>query len=82
MKNQFDKASSLELDAILLPPWTEYVGKVVHISDGNITLETVQRTTIPISSEVLDNWKTVIQKGRNIGILALDDGTIRVRSVP
>lgn len=82
MKQQVEKASSIEQDAVPLPPWTECVGKVVHISDSSITLEALQRISIPISTDVLAKWKTVIQKDKRIGILVLDDGTIKVRRVP
>jgi hypothetical protein len=63
---------------VSLIPWTEYVGKVVDVTDDRITLQVVWHFSISISSDVLK--KSKIRKGEYVGILMLDDGSIRVRS--
>jgi hypothetical protein len=81
MKKIILQASSTSLDVPLIP-WTEYVGRVVDVTDNSITLETVYRVLVPISPDALSKWKRVIQKDNDEAVLALDDGSIRVREVP
>jgi hypothetical protein len=80
MENIIQKISSTSLDVPI--PWTEYVGRVVDVTHSSITLETVYRVLIPISPDALSKWKDIIQKDNDVAILALDDGSIRVRKVP
>lgn len=74
-------SSSTNLEEVPLIPWTEYVGKVVDITDNRISLEAIYHVLIPISPDALNNCRTVIQKDNHVAILALDDGRIRVRKV-
>jgi hypothetical protein len=62
---------------VSLIPWTEYVGKVVDVTDDRITLQVVWHFSASITSDVLK--KSKIRKGEYVGILMLDDGSIRVR---
>ena len=65
---------------VSLIPWTEYVGKVVDVTDDRITLQVVWHFSVSIASDVLK--KSKIRKGEYVGILMLDDGSIRVRRAP
>jgi hypothetical protein len=80
MENIIQKISRTSLDVPI--PWTEYVGRVVDVTDSGITLETVYRVLIPISPDALSKWKDIFQKDNDVAILVLDDGSIRVREVP
>jgi hypothetical protein len=64
-----------------LNPWTEYVGKVLDVNEGSVTIESIQQISIPISAEILGKFKEAVQKGNDIAVLALDDGSIRIRRV-
>jgi hypothetical protein len=73
--------SKLNLEEVPLNPWTEYVGKVVDVTDTSITLEATIRVLIPISTDALNKWNDTIRKDNHVAVLALDDGSIRVRKV-
>jgi hypothetical protein len=81
MKQNIVPISSVEQEVPSLTAWGECVGKIVDVADSNITLEVVKQISIPISADLLIKWKKLIQKGKHVGILALDDGSIRIRSV-
>jgi hypothetical protein len=65
----------------VLTPLTEYAGKVVEITENKITLEIIERISFTISPDTIDKWKDMIRIGKHVGILALEDGSIRVRNV-
>ena len=75
--NQIEPTSSVKHD--VLTSLTEYVGRVVNITDGEITLEMLHQISLLIPPDKINKWKDVIQIGRHVGILALEDGRIRVR---
>jgi hypothetical protein len=79
LRKQIGPLSSTSLEEVQLIPWTEYSGKIIDVRDSSITLETVYRVLIPIPTNSLNKWKDIIQKDGHIGILALDDGSIRAR---
>jgi hypothetical protein len=81
MEKTIGQISRISLEEVPLNPWTEYVGRVVDITDSGIILETVYRVLIPISPEVLSKGQDEIQKGNDVAILALDDGNVSVRKV-
>jgi hypothetical protein len=59
--------------------WTEYVGVVTGTTKQSITIEVVQRFSIPISPDALKKSKR-LRKGNRVGILVLEDGAVRIRS--
>jgi hypothetical protein len=73
--------SGTALEEVPLIPWTEYVGRIVDVTDSSITLEATIRVLIPISTDALNKCKTIIQKDKYVAILGLDDGNVRVRKV-
>ena len=75
---QIEHTSIVQQD--VLTPLTEYVGKVVEIAKDAITLEIIERISFTVSPDKIDKWKDVIRIGRHVGILALEDGSIRVRN--
>ena len=81
MEKIIGQITSKTLEEVPLNPWTEYVGKVVDITDSGITLETVYRILMPISPKVLSKWQDEIQTGNDVAIVALDDGNVSVRKV-
>jgi hypothetical protein len=81
MKKITGPISSIALEELPLIPWTEYVGKVVDVTDSSISLEATIRVLIPISTGVRNKYNTIIEKDEHVAVLALDDGTIRVRRV-
>ncbi len=62
-------------------PWTEYVGRVVEVNNDSVTLECVSVFSISLTMDSIELWKTLLKKGGRVGILALDDGSIRVRQI-
>jgi hypothetical protein len=81
MEQEIEEISSVEQEEVPLIPWTEYVGKVVNVTESNITLEVIQHISIPISADSRNKWKSLVQEGKHVAILAFDDGTIRIRSL-
>lgn len=61
-------------------PWTETVGRLKEVSDESITLEVSH--IICASKEDLAKLKHRLVKGSYVGILVLDNGSIRVRQIP
>ena len=61
-----------------LVPCTEYVGRVIDIANDNITLEAIWRISVSITPDILKS--KFLRKGEHVGILVLDDGTIRIRN--
>ena len=67
-------------DIRLRPPsWNEVVGTIEEIGDESITLRITH--VIHIAPEELARWTAKLRKGRRIGILVLDDRSIRVRNL-
>jgi len=64
-----------------LNPWTEVRGTVAHVCDDSLTISTTQRHTLLIGREELARWSPVLRKGSHVGVLLLDDGSIRVRLI-
>ncbi len=78
----FDQIYGMNLENktdVSLTPWTEFVGKIIDVTDGRIILEAVRQISISVTSDVLKKSK-ILRKGKRVGILMLDDGSIRVRS--
>jgi hypothetical protein len=73
--------ASTKEEVPFLSPWTEYAGKVLDANEGSVTIESIHQISIPISIETLSKFKQAVQKGNDIAILALDDGSIRIRRV-
>ena len=67
--------------AVSLVPLTEYVGKIVKVTDDSMILDATRNISIRIAPDVLRS-KKLLRKGERVGILALDDGSIRVRRLP
>ena len=72
------KADLEASQVISFTPWIEYVGRVIDVTKTSITIEVVNRFSIPISPDALNNSKS-LRKGKRIGILVLEDGTVRIR---
>jgi hypothetical protein len=64
-----------------LTPWTEIVGRVEKIDDKSVTITCHKKFRIIIPSDVLKTLRNLVRKGNRIGILMLDDGTMKVRLV-
>jgi hypothetical protein len=62
-----------------LIPWTEYVGKVIDIANNTIILRVIRHIPIILPVDFFRKSQS-IKKGQQIGILMLDDGSIRIRS--
>lgn len=60
-------------------PWTETVGWLKEVSDESITLDVSH--VIRVSKEDLARLKRRLVKGSRVGVLVLDDGSIRVRKI-
>ena len=65
----------------VLRPWDEIVGRVENIGEDHITLRCLHVISIRIPSDLMRNWRKASRKGSVIGILMLDDGTIKVRPI-
>ena len=65
----------------LLRSWTEIVGRLEQWGEGTITLSVRKILVIPVGDEDLERWESMLQRGSKIGVLILDDGRIRVRSL-
>lgn len=68
--------------AVPLVPLTEYVGEIIEVTDDRITLEAKWHLSIMITPGVLKRSKKLIRKAAHVGILVLEDGSIRVRTLP
>ena len=73
-----EKVDLEESQVVSLIPWVEYVGRVIDVSKTSITIEVAHRFSIPISPDALNDSKT-LRKGNRVGILVLEDSTVRIR---
>ncbi|NWG36111.1 hypothetical protein [Nitrososphaera sp.] len=60
-----------------IEPWTEVTGRVEKVEEQSITL--VASFIVRTSKEQILKWKSALVKGSHVGVLILEDGTIRVR---
>ena len=66
----------------LIPgPWTEVVGIVEEVLEDSLILSLKKEYVIHVRDDELKRWKHVLRKGSRVGILFLDDGGVRVRSL-
>lgn len=65
--------------ANILHPFSESVGTISRIRGNTIVLTSTIAIAVP-SSEIA-RWRNKLRVGALVGILALDDGTIRVRRI-
>lgn len=79
--DQLEETNLEEIADVSLIPWTECVGKIIDVTDDRITLQATWQISICITPDVLKKSKKILRKGDSVGILILDDGSIRVRSV-
>ena len=80
--HQVEKKPLERVGPVTLIPWTECVGKIVKVTDDRITLEANRHISVRITPDLLKKSKKLLQKGERVGILALDNGSIRVRRLP
>ena len=64
-----------------LGAWVEVLCQVEEVGISSVTLTTKRRLTLPIGREELRKWAPTLRKGACVGILILDDGSIRVREL-
>jgi len=61
------------------PPWTEVVGMVEFVSNNEITLVCRRKYHVKLSDAELARHGHLLQPGKCVVLLILDDGTVRVR---
>jgi len=62
-----------------LSPFSEAIGTVFRINPDSVELNC--RLEIVLTPSEVKKWKRVLKTGSLVGILAMDDGTIRVREI-
>jgi len=80
--HQVEKKRLERAGPVTLIPWTEYGGKIIEVTDDRITLEANRHISVTITPDLLKKSKKLLRKGERVGILVLDDGSIRVRRLP
>ena len=60
-------------------PWTEVIGTVQSVVNGKITVVCRTKVTLNMDSIALAKWIHLLQPGRCVAILVLEDGTVAVR---
>jgi len=59
--------------------WHETIGIVTSISSDSVTVRSTRNTVLRIRKEDLSKWSHLLQPGKTVAILKMDDGSIRVR---
>jgi len=62
-------------------PWTEFVGIIKRASESTIALSCCKQVKLHVREDQLRKWSNLLRKSSLVGILILDDGTIRVRRI-
>jgi hypothetical protein len=61
--------------------WNETVGRVTRVNRTSLTLLCVREIELEVENEILTKWHHILRKGALIGVLKLDDGTVRIRRI-
>ena len=75
------KAARGQSTALGLNAWTELVGVVKETGANYVIIECSRRYRINLDREILRSNSTTLRKGVKVALLALDDSSIRIRSV-
>lgn len=62
-------------------PWNEVVGTVEDVGDDSVTLLCTRKVTLRIRAEDLRKILHLLRLGALVGVLVLEDGSVRVRVV-
>lgn len=65
----------------VLPRWCEIVGTIEDVDEGLVRISLKKSAEIPLQDDEIERWRHLLKKGSRMGILLLDDGTIRVRRI-
>jgi hypothetical protein len=64
---------------LLMSPFSEAIGTVIKVKPGSVDMTLQLEIVLPPSE--LGRWKRKLKTGSLVGIMAMDDGTIRVREI-
>lgn len=59
--------------------WTELVGVVESVSNGEVTMTSTRKYRVKLSDELLAKYGHLLHPGRSVAILTLEDGSVRIR---